>query len=71
MTLENVQTGTQQFKLPLMLSNLLWKYAVILILKKLNVAVRVITVYKAVYFAPHPLWIFMCCHLCKPIKLSL
>ena len=37
MTLESVLAGTQQFKLSLMLLNLLWKYAVMLILQKLNV----------------------------------
>ena len=54
MTLENVLAGAHQFKLPIMLLNLLWKYEAILILKKLNVEVRVITIYKPIYFAPPP-----------------
>ena len=44
MTYENILAGTHQFKLPLMLFNLLLKYAVMLILKKLNVEVKVIAV---------------------------
>ena len=40
MTLKNVLTITQQFKQPLILLNLLWKYAVTLILQKFNVKVR-------------------------------
>ena len=55
MTRENVLAEIQQFKLPLMLFDLLRKYADMLILQKFNVVVRVITVYKAIYFAPHPL----------------
>ena len=35
---------------------------------KINVEVWIITVYKAIYVAPHPLWFLMCCHLCKLIK---
>ena len=42
-----------------------------LINQKWNVEIRVITVYKAIYFAPHPLWLFMSCHLCKPRSHSL
>ena len=42
-----------------------------LILEKWNFEVLDITVYKAIYFTSHPLWLFMCCHLCKPIKISL
>ena len=91
MTLENVQAGTMQIELPLMLLNLLWKYAVMFILKKLIVEVKAIklayvvmlilqklsvlvwmtTVYQAVCFDPHSLWLIMCCHLCKPTKLLL
>ena len=63
--------GTKQFKLPLMLLDLIWKYALIFILQKWNVEVWVITLYKAIYFAPQPLRLFKCCHFCKPIQLSL
>ena len=65
---ENVLVGKHQFKLSLMFMNLLWKYAVMLILQKWKVELWVITVYKAIYFAPYPLWLFMCCHWCKPKK---
>ena len=54
MTRENVLAGTHQSNQPIMLLNLLWKYAAILILKKLNVEVKVITIYKPIYFAPPP-----------------
>ena len=60
MTRENVLAEIQQFKLPLMLFDLLRKYADMLILQKFNVVVRVITVYKAIYFAPHPLQLLKC-----------
>ena len=49
MTRDIVLLGSEQFKLPLMLLNLIWKYAVMLILQKWNVEVWVITVYKAIY----------------------
>ena len=54
MTRDNVLAGAQQFKLLLMLLNLIWKYEIMLILQKWNVKLWVITVYKAIYFAPHP-----------------
>ena len=38
---------------------------------KMNLIKWVVTVYKTTYVASHPLWFYMCCHLCKPIKLSL
>ena len=71
MTRGNFLTRTQQFKIPLIFLSVLLKYAVMLIIQKWNVELCIITVYNATYFAPHPLCIFMCCHLCKPIKLSL
>ena len=66
MTRENVLAGTQQFKLPLKLLSLLWKYEVILILQKLNVEVWVITLYRAIYFAQQPYYYLCVATYVKP-----
>ena len=71
MTRENVLAGTQQFKLSLMLLNFLSRYAVVLIHQKWNIEERWIIVYKEIYLVQQPLKLFMCYHLCKPIKLSI
>ena len=59
MTRENVLAGTHQFKLPIILLNFFRKYAAMLILNKLNVEVRVITICKPIYCAPPPMTLYV------------
>ena len=51
MTREYVLVWTDQFKLPLILLNLKWRYALMLILQKWMEQVWVITVFKEIYAA--------------------